>query len=240
MLTRPAPSRLLVGGTAVLVLLTVPGATRAQPPTAAPKPVVEQARIAVSMADGGADAVEATYKVRNTAGLKDNVVEHLLMRRPGTEVADIQASGDAAGSPTLQPRAGISRVRVTVSGDPATYTLRYAVRRAPGRYAIPILTPGIPVAKSALNVTIETALPPGTKPEGEWFPSVERVETRDGRTVLIQRVINVPSVAIAEYGQGRLWSRGLVLTLLALALMAVVFVWWFREALARRPTAGRA
>lgn len=237
---RGFPRFVATGGVALALLgFAVPSpAQQAAPP---PKPAVATAKIVVTMGQDGNDTVEATYAVQNTAGLKGGVVEHALLRRPGAEVGEIAATGAAAGPPSLERREGISIVRVTVSGEPATYTLRYPVRRAAGAFGVPLLTPRIPVAKSAPNVTIETVLPPGTKPDGEWFPAVERVETRDGRTVLVHRVINIPSVAIAEYGQGRVFTARLWISVIALAFLGVVLVWWFAHAMPQRhPASGAA
>jgi hypothetical protein len=229
-----ALERIAIG--AVVSLLTAwPAPGAAQP---APKPAVAEARIAITMGQDGSDAVEATYTVVNTAGLKDGVVEHALVRRPGAELGPIEASGATTGSPQIDTRQGISSVRVTVSGEPATYTLRYGVRRAPGSFAVPIPTPRIPVARSASNVAIETALPPGTRADGEWFPSVERVETRDGRTVLVHRVINVPSMAIAEYDRGGFLTPSQWTTLLGVGFLLVVVIWWFLHAVRTRAVAG--
>ncbi|MGH7265269.1 MAG: hypothetical protein ACREMB_10510 [Candidatus Rokuibacteriota bacterium] len=232
-----ALGRLIATAGAILTLLlgAVPGYGQTAAP--APKPGVREARIAVQMGQDGADTVEATYTVVNTAGLKDGVVDHALVRRPGAEVADVQASGAATGPPTVEPREGLGSVRVTVSGEPATYTLRYTVRRSPGVYAVPVLSPRIPVTRSAPDVTIETTLPPGTRLEGEWFPAIHGVETRDGRTVLVHRVINIPSVTIAEYDRGGLLTPSQWTTLLGLLFLAVVFVWWFSDALPKRRAA---
>lgn len=224
------------GVAAVLVAGATPG--WAQPAAPAPKPAVDRARIVVTMGQDGNDTVEATYTVVNTVGLKEGMVEHALVRRPGAELGEIQVSGAASGAPTVDRREGISTVKVAVSGEPATYTLRYGVRRAAGTFAVPILTPRIPVAKSAPNVTIETALPSGTKADGEWFPSVERFDTRDGRTVLVHRVINIPSVAIAEYNRGGFLNPSLWTTMLGFGFLTVLVVWWFRHAAQRRPAAG--
>jgi hypothetical protein len=222
---------------AALALLLGAGPASAQPAAPAPKPGVREAKILVRMAQDGADTVEATYTVVNTAGLKDGVVEHAVVPRPGAEVADVQASGAATAPPTLAPREGLGSVRVTVSGEPATYTLRYTVRRGPGVYAVPILSPRIPVTRSAPDVTIETTLPPGARLEGEWFPALQGVETRDGRTVLVHRVINIPSVTIAEYDRGGLLTPSQWTTLLGLLFLAIVLVWWFRDALPRQRAA---
>jgi hypothetical protein len=225
----------MAAGLALLALFILPAPLQAQQP---PRPVVEQARILVTMADGGDDTVEATYTVQNTAGLQDRVVEHILVRRPGAEVGDVEASGATAGTPTVERREGLTRVKVPVNADPATYTLRYTVRRAPGTYAVPIVAPNVPVARSEPNVTIETTLPPGQNQEGEWFPSIDRTETRDGRTVLVHRVINVPSVTIAEYGRGSPFNLSLLITVVGFGLLAIILVGWFRHALVRQPAAG--
>jgi hypothetical protein len=231
--TRLGRYRFMAAALALLALLILPAPLQAQQPRAA----VEQARILVTMGDGD-DTVEATYTVQNTAGLQDRVVEHVLVRRPGAEVGDVQASGATSGTPTVERREGLTRVRVPVNADPATYTLRYTVRRAPGTYAVPIVAPNIPVARSEPNVTIETTLPPGQNQEGEWFPSIDRTETRDGRTVLVHRVINVPSVTIAEYGRGSPFNLSLWITVVGFGLLAIILVWWFRHALVRQPAAG--
>jgi hypothetical protein len=221
----------LLAGVALVVLLVPPLPGHAQQP----RPAVELGQIVVNMADGGDDTVEATYTVQNTGGLEGGVLEHILARRPGAEVGDIQMSGAATGAPTVERREGMTRVKVTLSGEPATYTLRYTVRRSPGNYAVPILTPNVPVARSEPNVTIETMLPQGKNQEGEWFPSVDRIETREGRTVLVHRVINVPAVTIAEYGQGSWFNLSLLVTLVGFAVLIPILVWWFSHALARRP-----
>lgn len=222
-------------GAVALTLAAWPVPGTGQP---APKPGVAEAKIAITMGQDGTDTVEATYTVVNTAGLKDGVVEHALVRRPGAEVGAIEAAGAASGAPSIEQRQGISSVRVTVSGEPATYTLRYTVRRAAGTFAVPLPTPRIPVVRSAPNVTIETAVPPGAKVDGEWFPSVERFELREGRTVLVHRVINIPSVAIAEHDRGGFLSASQWITVLGIGFMAVVLVWWFRHSAERRPAAG--
>jgi hypothetical protein len=208
---------------------TLPGWAQQAPP---PKPVVAEAKILVTMGADGQDTVQATYTVLNVAGLKDATVDHALVRRPGAEVGAVEASGAATGAPATTQKGGISSVRVTVSGEPATYTLKYGVRRAAGTYAVPLLTPRIPVAKPLPNVTIETALPPGQKLDGEWFPSIDRTETRDGRTVVIHRVINIPSVTIAEYGRNVWLTPSLLITLVAVGFLLVVIVAWFRHAAA--------
>ena len=222
-------------GVVVVALFAMPSPSSAQPSQAQPKPAVEQARIVVNMNDGGDDTVEATYTVQNTAGLQGGAVGHVLTRRPGAEVGDIQAAGAATGAPTVERREGLTQVRVPVSGDPATYTLRYTVRRAPGSFAVPIVAPTIPVARSEPNVTIETTLPAGKNQEGEWFPSVDRIETRDGRSVLVHRVINIPSVTIAEYGQRSWFNLSLLVTLVGFGILVLILVWWFSHALSPRP-----
>lgn len=232
--TRRTVWRVVATAGGLLVLLTVAGPSAGQPAAPPPKPGVAEAKIRVSMGQDGNDTVEASYTVLNTAGLKDRVVEHALVRRPGAEVGEIQATGAVTGEPSLERRQGISSLRVTVSGEPATYTLRYTVRRAPGVYAVPLLSPRIPVAKSLPNVTIETSLPPGTKLDGEWFPSLHAVESRDGRTVLVHRVINIPSVTIAEYGRGWLLTPSQWTTLIGLAFLAAVLIWWFSHAMRQR------
>jgi hypothetical protein len=224
-------------GLAMLALLALPAPSRAQQsPAPQPKPVIERANILVNMSEDGNDTVEATYTVQNSAGLEGGVIEHVLARRPGAELGEIQATGAATGGPDVERHEGMTRVKVVASGDPATYTLRYAVRRAPDTFAVPILAPNIPVARSEPNVTIETTLPQGKNQQGEWFPSVDRFETRDGRTILIHRVINIPSVTIAEYGQGSWFSLSLLVTVVSFAILIPILVWWFSHAL----TPGRA
>jgi hypothetical protein len=231
MADRPASRASRSAFVAALTLLGLSGPAWAQPA----RPAVDQARVIVTMGSDGQDTVEATYAVRNAGALKGGVLEHLLVRRPGAEVGEIRLDGAASGTPELERREGISRVRVTVSGEPATYTLRYSVRRAPGTFAVPIVMPAIPVARPVPGVLIETSLPPGAQLAGERFPSVERVETREGRTVVIHRVINIPSVTIAEYGAGRRFTLSLGVTVVALAVLLAVVLGWFGHAVTRRP-----
>jgi hypothetical protein len=220
----------LGGGVVLALALTAAPPAVAQAP---PKPAVSEAKIVISLAEGGEDTIEATFTVTNTAGLKDGVVEHLLVRRPGAQVGEVTAQG-ASGTPEMVKGEGITRYRIAVAGEPATYTLRYTVRRAAGAFAVPILAPGIPVATSERKVTIETTLPAGQQLAGEFFPSLDRTERRDDRIVLVHRVINVPAVAIAEYGRARRFSASGWVTLVGFVLFAVVLGGWYRSVLRRR------
>lgn len=195
--------------------------------TPAPKPTVSQAKIVISMGADGNDTVEATYTIANANGLKDGMLEHLWVQRPGSEVNNLQASG-AAQAPAVNKAAGISKVNVKVTGETATYTLKYAVKRQSG-FAVPVLTPNLPVTKSESNVLIETMLPQGQTLAGENFPSLSGKEDRGGRTVLLSKVVNVPSVVIAEYGASRSISMSDVITGATILLFGFVFVLWFRH-----------
>ncbi len=199
-----------------------------------PRPSVVSARIVVTLGPNGEDAVEATFTVQHTAGLPGGVVEHLLVRRPGAQIGEVAVAGAATGVAEVMPGQGITRYRISVTGDPATYTLRYPVRRAPGVFAVPILAPGIAVAGSDRLVTIETLLPDGQVLAGESFPPIDRREVRDGRQVLVHRIVNVPAVVIAEHGaRGRFTASGWV-SLVGLLLFAAVLGGWYRHVLIRR------
>lgn len=220
----------LGGGMVLALVLTVTPAVIAQAP---PKPAVSEAKIVITLAEGGDDTVLATFTLINSAGLKDGVVEHLQIRRPGAQVGEVTVEG-ASGALEVAKGEGITRYRIAVTGEPATYTLRYTVRRAAGAFAVPILAPSVPVATSERKVTVEAALPPGQQLVGEFFPSFDRMERRDDRTVLVHRVINVPAVAIAEYGRARRFSASGWVTLVGFVAFAVVLGGWYRSVLRRR------
>lgn len=217
----------------VLVLLVLAGTAPAAAQQA-PRPSLTAVQVLVTLTDGGEDTVEATFTVQNTAGLAGGTVEHLLIRRPGAQIGEVTVAGAAMGAPQVTPGQGITRYRVPVGGEPATYTLRYTVRRAPGTFAVPILAPSIPVARPERLVTIETRLPGGQVLAGEFFPSIDRRDTREGRQVLVHRVINVPAVVIAEYGASTRFSASGWVSLVGLLLFAAVLGGWYRHVLIRR------
>jgi hypothetical protein len=225
-----ALGRLAAATMLLMVLAATPPAT-AQAPA---RPSVTQARITVSFTDGGEDTVEATFTVQNTAALADGQVEHLLVRRPGATIGDVNTSGAASGAPQVTPGQGLTRYRVVVTGDPATYTLRYSVRRDAGAFAVPVLAPNLPVARSERLVTIESWLPPGQLLAGEYFPSIDHREEREGRQVLVHRIVNVPAVVIAEYGTSRRFSASAWVTLIGFVLFGAVLGGWYRHILKRR------
>lgn len=217
---------LIAPGLVLSFLLSLPATALAQQS----KPQIESSQISIRMGADGNDTVEATYAVTHTASLKDGTLPHLLVKRPGVDVSQLQVSGAASGPIQFAFNGNLGRAAIKVVGEAATYSLHYTVRRAPGTFAIPIVVPDVPPASAGTPIAIETWLPQGQSQVGEWFPSVDRVESRDGRTVLVSNVGNIPSTVIADYSQGPLLNLSNVLTVIALAVLIVVFVWWFRHA----------
>lgn len=206
----------------LFLLLMLPGFT-----LAAEAPKVSQGKIVVDFGADGTDTVQATYTVTAVDGLPDGVLEHLWVTRPGSAVSDIQVTGDGQ-SPTITEGKGITRVKVKLTANPATYTLQYKVQRESGSFSVPVFTPNLPVAKPEPNVLIESILPPGQVLAGENFPAVVGEEVREGRNVQLHRVINVPSAVIAEYGSARRVSLSDVITVAAVLLLVSVMFFWFR------------
>ena len=146
------------------------------------------------------------------------------------EVGEISVTEGGSGQPELSEGEGISRFRVPVSGDPATYTLRYDVQTDEQTSAVPLVVPDVVVAPPGdSDIVIETLLPEGERLTGEVFPSLTGSEMRDGRQVLIHRVNNVPSRAIAGYGQ-EVSTFGIsdFTVAAALAVFGLVLVFWYR------------
>jgi hypothetical protein len=218
---RTGRSSIAAATLAVFLILMLPGLAFAAQPS------VSEAKIVVDYGVDGTDTVEATYTVGAVDGLKDGVLEHLWVRRPGTTVSDIEVTGDGQSS-TVTEGKGITRVAVNLTANPATYTIRYKVKRESGFFVVPVFAPAIPVDRSESNVLIESILPAGQKLAGENFPALSAREERDGRTVLVHRVINVPSVVMAEYGTSKGISMSDVTTLLTVLLFLSVLVLWFR------------
>lgn len=193
-------------------------------------PTMVEARVVADMSQDGNNSVEATYTVEGTDGLEDGVVEHLFVRQPGAEIGEISVENGNSDEAELSEGGGISRYRVPVSGDPATYTLRYEVRTDPQTYAVPVAVPDVAVAQPAdSDIEIETLLPEGERLTGEVFPSVSSMETRDGRQVLLQRVNNVPSRVVAQYGEGSVFGISNFTSALAVAVFGVVLFFWYRR-----------
>ncbi len=189
-----------------------------------------KARVVTEMSQDGNNSVEAMYTVEGTDGLEDGVVEHLLVRQPGAEIGEISVENGSSDEAELSEGEGISRYRVPVSGDPATYTLRYEVRTDPQTFTVPIAVPDVAVAQPAdSDIEIETLLPEGERLTGEVFPSTSSMETRDGRQVLLQRVNNVPSRVIAQYGEGSVFGISNFTSALAVAAFGVVLFFWYRR-----------
>lgn len=193
-------------------------------------PTLVEARVVVDKNQDGNSSVEATYTVEGTAGLEGGVIEHLLVRHPGAEVGEISVAEGGSGQTEFSEGEGISRFQVPISGDPATYTLRYEVRTDQQTFAVPLVVPDVVVAPPEdSDIVIETLFPEGERLTGEVFPSVTGREMRDGRQVLIHRVNNVPSRAIAQYGE-EVSSFGISNFTVgaALAIFGVVLFFWYR------------
>jgi hypothetical protein len=193
-------------------------------------PTMVEARIVVDMSQEGNNSVEATYTVEGTDGLEGGAVEHLLVRQPGVEIGEISVVEGGSGEAELSEGEGISRYRVPVSGDPATYTLRYEVRTDPQTFAVPIAVPDVAVAQPAdSDIQVEILLPEGERLTGEVFPSVSSMETQDGRQVLLQRVNSLPSRVVAQYGEGNVFGISNFTSALAVAIFGVVLFFWYRR-----------
>lgn len=193
-------------------------------------PTMVKSQIAVDMSQDGDNSVEVTYTVESTDGLEDGVVEHLLVHQPGAEIGEISVENGNSGEAEISEGEGISRYRVPVSGDPATYTLRYDVRTDPQTFTIPIAVPDVAVAQPAdSDIEIEILLPESERLTGEVFPSVSSTETQDGRQVLLQRVNNVPSRVIAQYGEGSVFGISNFTSAGAVVVFGVVLFFWYRR-----------
>jgi hypothetical protein len=194
------------------------------------EPTLVEARVVVDLNQNGNNSVEATYTMQGTDALEGGAVEHLVVRQPGAEVGEISTGEGGSGGEEPSEGEGISRVRIPVSGDPATYTLRYQARTDPQTYAVPIPVPDVAVAQPGdSDMVIEILLPEGERLTGEVFPSVTSVETRDGRQELVQRVNNVPSRIVAQYGEGGVVTISNVTSAAALAVFGVVLFFWYRR-----------
>ncbi|MDP9353192.1 MAG: hypothetical protein M3P51_16860, partial [Chloroflexota bacterium] len=222
---RPVRLLLALFVSAAMLVFAVPA--QAQEEAA---PTMVKARVVTEMSQDGNNSVEAMYTVEGTDGLEDGVVEHLLVRQPGAEIGEISVENGSSDEAELSEGEGISRYRVPVSGDPATYTLRYEVRTDPQTFTVPIAVPDVAVAQPAdSDIEIETLLPEGERLTGEVFPSTSSMETRDGRQVLLQRVNNVPSRVIAQYGEGSVFGISNFTSALAVAAFGVVLFFWYRR-----------
>lgn len=193
-------------------------------------PTMVDAQIAVDMSQDGDNSVEATYTVQDTDGLEDGVVEHLLVRQPGAEIGDISLGNGSSDEVEVSEGEGIFRAQVPVTGDPASYTLRYEVRTDQQTFAVPIAVPDVAVAEPAdSDIQVETLFPEGERLTGEVFPTVSGREMRDGRQVLIQRVNNVPSRVVAQYGEGSVFGISTFTSAAAIAVFGVVLFFWYRR-----------
>ncbi len=193
-------------------------------------PTLIKARIVVDMGQDGDNSVEATYTVEGTDGLEDGAVEHLIVRQPEAEIGEISVENGSSGEAELSEGEGISRYRVSVSGDPATYTLRYEVRTDSQTFAVPIAVPDVAVAQPAdSDIEVETLLPEGERLTGEVFPSVSGMETRGGRQVLLQRVNNVPSRVVAQSGERSVLGVSNFTSAFAIVVFGVVLFFWYRR-----------
>ena len=193
-------------------------------------PILTEARVVVEMNQDGNNNVEATYTVEGTEGLEGGPLEHLLVSQPGAEVNEISVVEGGSGEVESPEGEGVTRVQVPVSGDPATYTLRYEVRTDQQTFTVPLVVPDVVVAQPGdSDIVIETLLPEGERLTGEVFPSVTGREMRDGRQVLTHRVNNLPSRTIAQYGE-EVGSFGISnLTVgAALAVFGAVLFFWYR------------
>lgn len=221
------PVRLLAELLACAVVLVFAAPAHAQDET---EPTLVEAQVVVELNQDGNNSVEATYTVEGTDGLEGGAVEHLLVRQPGAEVGEISTGEGGSREVEFSEGEGISRVRIPVSGDPATYTLRYQARTDPQTYAVPIAVPDVAVAQPGdSDIVIETLLPDGERLTGEVFPSVTSMETRDGRQVLVNRVNNVPSRVVAQYGEGGGLTISDFTSAAALGVFGVVLVFWYRR-----------
>jgi hypothetical protein len=219
------PVRLLAKLLACAVVLVF-----AAPAHAQEEPTLVKARVVAELNQDGNNSVEATYTVEGTDGLEGGAVEHLMVRQPGAEVGEISAGEGGSREVEFSEGEGISRVQIPVSGDPATYTLRYEVRTDPQTYTVPIAVPDVIVAQPGdSDIVIETLLPDGERLTGEVFPSVTSMETRDGRQVLVNRVNNVPSRVVAQYGEGGGLTISDFTSAAALGVFGVVLVFWYRR-----------
>lgn len=221
------PVRLLATLLTCAVMLVLAAPAHAQEET---EPTLVEARIVVDKNQDGNSSVEAAYTVEGTAGLEGGAIEHLLVRQPGAEVSEISVAEGGSGEVESSEGEGISRSRVPVSGDPATYTLRYEVRTDQQTFSVPIAVPDVVAAQPGdSDIVIETLLPEGERLTGELFPSVTTKEMRDGRQVLIQGVNNVPSRVIAQYGEEVSGFGISTLTVAAaLVIFGVVLFFWYR------------
>lgn len=194
-------------------------------------PTLVEARVVVELNQDGNNSVEATYTVEGTDSLEGGAVEHLLVRQSGTEIGEIVVETDDGSSEVeISEGEGISRFRVPVSGEPATYTLHYDVRTDAQTFAVPIAVPDVAVAPPAeIDIVIETLLPEGERLTGEVFPTVTSMETRDGRRVLIHRVNNVPSRVVAQYGEEVGFGISTFTSVAAVTLFGVVLFFWYRR-----------
>lgn len=220
-------ARIAVGALGALLVsaLAAAPALAQEPPPA----TVADAEITVDMGVDGSDSVEATYTIEGADKLEGGV-EHLLVTRPGAAVGEISVSGDAEPNLEITEGEGVTRILVPVSAETASYTLSYTVTRDEGVFGVVILAPNLPPSSSQRNVAIQTMLPEGEQLAGEFFPSVSRTEEEGGRLSLIQRVINVPSVVIAEYGASAARiSLSEIITVVALVVFLVVLVGWYRQ-----------
>jgi hypothetical protein len=193
------------------------------------EPVVQAARITIDHADDTTSSVEASFELGDVG---EEGIEHLLVHRRGATVQDVSIDGEVIDVPAQAD--GMSRVVGPVSGEEVSYTVTYTVSRDDGVFTVPILGPEAPRDASDRAVTVEVLLPPGTVLSGEAFPSVDRRETRDGREVVLHRVINVPSVVITEYGESGRLSLSDWITAIALLLFAAMLAIWYRQSLTGR------
>lgn len=191
-------------------------------------PTMVEAQIVADMSRENDKSIEATYTVENTDGLEDGMVEHLLVRQPGAEIGDVSVENGGSDGVELSESEGITRFQVPVSGEPATYTLSYEVLTDPQTFTLPIAVPDVaPAQPASSDIVVETLLPEDERLTGEVFPSVSSIETRDGNRVLIQRVNNVPSRVVAQYGEGSALSISTFTSAAAVILFGVVLFFWY-------------
>lgn len=224
---RPGLNRLLLAFFACTAMLVFAAPAKAQEDAA---PTMVKARVVTDMSQDGNNSVVATYTVKGAGGLENGVIENLLVHQPGAKIGEISVEKGSSADAELSEGEGISRYRVPISGDPATYTLRYKVRTDPQTFTVPIAVPDIAVAQPAdSDIEIETLLPKGERLTGEVFPSVSSMETRDGRSVILQRVNNVPSRVVAQYTGGSVFGVSNLTSGFAIAVFGVVLFFWYRR-----------
>lgn len=185
--------------------------------TAQVDPPVTLAGATVTVDVGEPRRVDATYRFRiggsggGTGTASRPAIDGTVWRFPGREVDALTARVDGTPvDPEVTREARHLRVSVPVPDDATDRTvvvrIRYRVEGPAGRLRLPLWVPTARPAGVDRIVEVTVRLPDGTRVQSAAFPTVG--ERRDGGTVLVTRLPQMPGLVALRYGPG---SPGLTL-----------------------------